>query len=85
MKFSLTALGVALSFGAVATAASGRDVFDRASKIKGAVLEKRAPGKPFSNSNLEKRASPYLNDASKSTYHGPRMSNRLLTSARIRC
>ena len=67
MKFLLSALGAALSIG-LAVASPPKDVFDHANRIKGAVLEKRVAGQPFVNSQLEKRASPYLNDKSKSAY-----------------
>ena len=65
MKFSLAAFSVALSI-AVAVASPPRDVLDHASKIKDAVIEKRVAGQSFANEQLEKRASQYLNDKSKS-------------------
>lgn len=71
MKFLLAALSAALSVG-VAVASPPRDVFDHADRIKGAVMEKRVAGQPFVNAQLEKRASPYLNDKSKSAH--PRYS-----------
>lgn len=68
MKFLLSALGAALSIGVVAASPS-RDTFEHAAMIKDAVIEKRVAGQPFINSQLEKRASPYLNDKSKSAYY----------------
>ena len=65
MKFSLAVFSAALSIGAT-VASPPRDVFDHANRIKGAVLEKRVAGQSFVNEQLEKRASSYLNDKSKS-------------------
>lgn len=67
MKFLLSALSAAFSI-SVAVASPPRDVTEHANRIKDAVIEKRVAGQSFVNSQLEKRASPYLNDKSKSAY-----------------
>lgn len=67
MKFAFSALSIVLSIG-VSLARPSRDVFDHGNIIKDAVLEKRVTGLPFLNSQLEKRASPYLNEKSKSAF-----------------
>ena len=65
MKFFLTGLGLLFGFTAVTTASSGRQVFDHASKLREAIVEKREFSGPVESSRLEKRNSPYLNDKSK--------------------
>ena len=67
MKLSLSILSVALTIG-TALASSPRSVFDHANKLKNSVIERRVPGQSFVNEQLQKRASQYLNENSKSRH-----------------
>ena len=67
MKYLLSALSAALSI-SVAIASPALNILEHADKIKNAVIEKRVAGQPFVDAQLEKRASSYLNDQSKSAY-----------------
>ena len=70
MRFSLLQIGAALGLAASVGASSspGRNVFERAEKLtaKSPIIEKREIGKPFEHPGLQKRASPYLNNATES-------------------
>ena len=72
MRFSLFQIGAALGLAASVGASSspGRNVFERAEKLtaKSPIIEKREIGKPFEHPRLQKRASPYLNNATESMF-----------------